>query len=66
MSKRTKLIELCVKNNWFTAGTNEQYEKLLDVCEKRANIGSLTAMIWICSVDVEPKEILDELYCNGF
>ena len=25
------LRQLCIKNNWYTLGTNEQYSKLLDM-----------------------------------
>lgn len=29
-----KLRNLCIKHNWFTAATNEEYDKFLDMTKK--------------------------------
>ena len=44
-----KLRALCIKNNWFTCGSNSQYDKLFE-----GNINGFTPMeiatiIWLCS-----------------
>ena len=40
---------LCIKNNWFTCGSNEQYEKLFRANEGLATIEEIATIIWICS-----------------
>lgn len=53
------IYELCNKNQWFTCGTNRQYEKTLDFARDlqpdsiglRENVHKLAVMIWICSDD---------------
>lgn len=44
-----KLRNLCIKNNWFTCGTCEQYEKLFQANAERASIDEIATIIWICS-----------------
>lgn len=54
------IYDLCNENQWFTCGTNRQYEKMFDFV-REAEIKSLTdnsddikklaTMIWICSDD---------------
>lgn len=29
-----KLRSMCIKNNWYTAGTNEDYSNMFKMCEK--------------------------------
>lgn len=61
------MYELCNKYQWFTHGTNSQYEKMFDFVRK-ANIDSimienktmkLATMIWICSDD---KFTIDDIH----
>lgn len=66
MRSVTRLREICIENNWFTCGSNEQYEKLMEQCKKGTLYPSLAAMIWICSENAEPKEIDKILRENGF
>ena len=40
---------LCIQNNWFTHGTNEQYERLFNMAESGADVHTLAAIIWTCS-----------------
>ena len=53
------MYELCNEKQWFTCGTNSQYEKMFDFVRKE-NINSLmidykikelARMIWLCSDD---------------
>ena len=61
------MYELCNEHQWFTCGTNSQYEKMFDFV-REANIDSimidykikeLATMIWICSED---KFTVEEIY----
>lgn len=40
-----KLRELCIENNWFIWGSNEQYKKLFDYNYNGAFISQLAVMI---------------------
>ena len=57
-----QLRELCIKNKWFTCGSNAQYDKLFE-----GNINSFTPMeiatiIWLCSDGTQNRDaILAEL-----
>ena len=43
------LRSLCIKNNWFTCGSNQQYEKLFYANEHDFSIEEITTIIWLCS-----------------
>lgn len=43
------LRELCIKNNWFTCGSNHQYNKLFEMNENGRSVGELALAIWLCS-----------------
>ena len=52
------LRELCIKNNWFTEGTNTQYSKMFDYAAnalvrqsqgEQSGIDELACIIWVCS-----------------
>lgn len=43
------LRQLCIKNNWFTCGSNEQYEKLFYANENDCPIKEIATIIWLCS-----------------
>ena len=57
------LRSLCIKNNWFTEGTNSQYEKLFYANEHGCSIEEIATIIWICSDSEEwyRRDILDAL-----
>lgn len=55
------LRQLCITNDWFTAGTNEQYAKLFELNEKGASIDTLATVIWTCSTGEEYDTILTKL-----
>lgn len=56
-----ELRQLCIKNNWFSCGTNKQYEKLFIANEECAPIEEIATIIWLCSDDCARKDILDTL-----
>ena len=43
------LRDLCIKNNWFTCGTNRQYEKLFHANKMGAPLDEIVTIIWLCS-----------------
>lgn len=51
-----KLRQMCIDHDWFTGGTNEQYQKMFDL----ADIGDIDGVIysiWLCSDDVDINDI---------
>lgn len=53
------LRNLCIVNDWFTCGTNEQYDKMFKMAEHGCTIHDLAMIIWICSENVSFKYIED-------
>lgn len=51
-----KLRELCIKNNWFTCGSNIQYSKLFEINAGGCSVDELALVIWICSDDKFNRE----------
>lgn len=43
------LRALCIEHDWFTCGTNEQYEKLFYANTNGASMEEIATIIWICS-----------------
>lgn len=43
------LRDLCIKNQWFTCGSNRQYEKLFYANKMGAPLDEIVTIIWICS-----------------
>ena len=39
----------CVRNGWFTEGTNSQYQKLFNVNETNSTLNDIVTIIWLCS-----------------
>lgn len=56
-----ELRSLCIKNDWFSAGSNAQYEKFFEANENGATISQLALIIWICSSSVSRTEIEQKL-----
>lgn len=52
---------LCIEKDWFTAGSNQQYEKLFDMNRDGASLEELALVIWICSSNDSRDAILHEL-----
>ena len=55
------LRQLCIKNDWFTCGSNRQYEKLFIANEENWSIDEITSIIWVCSDEVPYNAIYNEL-----
>lgn len=53
-----QLRNLCINNNWFTSGTNSQYEKLFQLNEENAPVQDLALVIWVCSEGWEWLDIV--------
>lgn len=48
------LRELCIKNNWFTQGSNRQYEKLFYANQQGCPLEEIATIIWLCTDCEEP------------
>ena len=57
------LRSLCIRKDWFTCGTNSQYDKMFALNENGANIEDIALAIWLCSDDEQNtyESILNEL-----
>ena len=62
-----KLCWLCVKRNYFTCGTNEQYQKMFDMARDGATAHDIALVIWVCSddkdlsfIEAEVEDILNK------
>lgn len=64
------LRHLCIKNNWFTRGTNYQYEKLFEMNKSGAGIEQIATVIWLYSNSDVPencrRDIIVALHEAGF
>ena len=65
----SSLRELCIKNNWFNAGTNSQYDKmfgfaegLFQTADREQTVHRLADVIWICSEGADVVDIHKGLY----
>lgn len=56
-----KLRELCIKNNWFTCGSNSQYEKLFESNTNGFTPMEIATIIWLCSDNADRNTILATL-----
>lgn len=58
-----ELRRLCIRKDWFTCGSNRQYEKLFKANEELAPIEEIATIIWLCSDDEahSRRDILEEL-----
>lgn len=55
VTSSTELRLLCICHNWFTCGTNKQYEKLFYANEHGCPIEEIATIIWLCSDDKMPR-----------
>ncbi len=54
--------QYCIRNNLFTLGSNEQYDRMLDLVRDGFPLHDLATIIWICSkTDKHADEIEKEL-----
>lgn len=49
VTSTSELRNLCIKNNWFTAGTIDQYYKLFYANENGYPVEGIATIIWLCS-----------------
>lgn len=63
-----KLRMLCIKNDWFSCGTNRQYEKLFYANEHGCPLEEIATIIWLCSDDdcrrLDVIDILEDALSN--
>lgn len=43
------LRQLCIRHQWFTDGSNSQYEKLFYALSMKAPFEEIVTIIWVCS-----------------
>ena len=55
-----ELRQLCIDNDWFTQGSNRQYEKMFDANAEVKPIEFVATIIWTCS-NAEYEDILAKL-----
>lgn len=55
------LYDLCRRQDWFTAGSCKQYDRMFDMVRKHAPVTEIALVIWMCSDDVSREEIEAEL-----
>lgn len=56
-----KLRALCIKNNWFTCGSNAQYDKLFEGNTNGFTPIEIATIIWLCSDNADRNTILATL-----
>lgn len=56
-----RLRMLCIRQNWFTCGSNEQYEKMFYANDNGWPIEDIATAIWICSKNVDRDTVLNVL-----
>lgn len=57
-----EIRDLCVRNGWFTCGTEESYEKLFKLCEENACFSDIALAIWLCTPDSDRNSITNRIY----
>lgn len=55
--KSAAIRQLCIDKNYFTCGSNEQYNKMFDMVENNAEPHDIALVIWICSEDADLEAI---------
>ena len=60
-----KLLNLCVREQWFTSGSIKQYEKLFEAYENGAGIDCIATILWVCSSNATLEKITATLLAEG-
>lgn len=57
------VYHLCNKNQWFTEGSNTQYEKMFRMVDEKAPVEEIATAIWLCTDEEKwcRRDILFEL-----
>ena len=56
-----KLYQLCNRYQWFTHGTNYQYEKMFSMTRGDFSLKDIAVAIWICSEGYKFENIYEIL-----
>ena len=59
------LYMLCNKKQWFTCGTNAQYEKMFELASAGFPAEVIARIIWVCS-DADYNEIYSAITASGY
>lgn len=61
----SELRALCIRENWFTSGSIEQYERMFERNKQGATLNELSIIIWICSSpEIEKEYIYSKLFAE--
>lgn len=60
-----KVYSLCNRYQWFTHGTNTQYERMFDMVREKRKTKDIALVIFICSEGYTEKQIYDILKSEG-
>jgi hypothetical protein len=52
---------MCIKNNWFTCGSNKEFEKMFQLVKKKAAVEQVAKQIYFNSDNVYYRDILNKL-----
>jgi hypothetical protein len=55
---RASLVSLCIKRNWYTRGTQEEYDKLLSIPNKIKNVKA--SHIWEIANNIKNHSITEQ------
>ena len=59
---KTRIYNLCVENDYFSCGTNRQYDKMFFMAESPFYGADVIAgVIWVCSYDADYSRIFEQL-----
>lgn len=62
LRSKNKMYDCCVRHNFFTRGSNDQYQDMFDmVDDPNVSIVELAAVVWICSEGYTRDEVLNIL-----
>lgn len=61
MLDELRVRQMCIRNNWFTGGSNEQYNKMFQLISSNAPVTQVAVAIWLCTPNVSKTEIESKL-----
>lgn len=61
MLDELRVRQMCIRNNWFTGGSNEQYNKMFQLVQANAPVTHVAVAIWMCTPNVSKTEIETKL-----
>lgn len=66
MLDELRVRQLCIRNNWFTSGSNEQYDKMFHLVKTNAPVAQVAVAIWLCTPNVPKIAIELKLHSISF